>query len=182
MWGVVLAWVAGVPAALALLLLAPVHVRVGARVEERFDGEVEVRWLVVRTRFPLRGDKKPKERRRGFRFHPEEDFFPALRRFLRRMRRAVHVEALDALVRVGAGDPADTGQLVGYAAPLAVLLNLVPAAHVRVEPDWDEPTLRGTLTAAFRAVPLVVLGVTLAFLAAGPVRRTLRAGRREAAA
>ena len=172
----------------ALLLLA-VPVSVEFRVEGilPFRGRVGVRWLfgLVRVRLPLRRAvpaDRPEDRGRG------RNVLAALRQagFRRRVHRlagdlirAIHVHRLRILVRLGLGDPADTGRLWAVVGPVNALAQW-RGADIRIEPDFLEPALDFQADGTVEIVPLRFLLLAVGFAISPPsIRawRTLRARR-----
>lgn len=124
-----------------------------------------------RRRAPRRRDP----RRRAPRARPAGagDALRALTRdtaFLRRILRfcldvwhAVHRERLRLHLRLGLGDPADTGRLWGLLGPLSALLARCPHSHFTLEPDFVDAVLQVEGSGTLRVIPLrlVVLALLL---------------------
>jgi hypothetical protein len=181
---------------LVLLLLAvPVGLEFRLAGLEPFTGEVGVRWLfgLVRLRFPVPGvgqgtpgPKAPRTRARPAPRSRRGHVLAALRQaeFRRRvyrlggdLLRAVHLQRLRLLMRLGLGDPADTGRLWAVVGPLNAAAQ---ARHmeVRIEPEFVEPVLEFEADGRLRLIPLRFLVLVLGFaLSPSTIRawRTLRA-------
>lgn len=195
--------VVAVPFGLLVLALA-VPVDVAFRLEgiETFRGQIRMRWLfgLVRFRFALPGvaepkpsepppapppaapvRRKPKERRRPV------DVLAALRqaafrrrlyRFVRDLLRAAHARELSLRLRLGLGDPADTGRLWALVGPLSAWAQNLPNADVRIEPEFMEPVLEFQTHGRFMLIPLQFIALAVAFaLSPASIRawRALRA-------
>jgi len=99
-------------------------------------------------------------------------------RFARDLWRAVHKQDVSLRVRLGLGDPADTGQLWAVLGPIAAWLATLREASVTIEPDFFETTLELETHGSIRVIPLEILGTVVA-LALSPTVwqgvRTMRA-------
>lgn len=104
-----------------------------------------------------------------------------VRRFRRRMLRfaadlwrALHKRDLHLHVRLGLGDPAETGQLWGMLGPGAGLLSGVSDASISVEPDFLDATLELDGSGRIRVMPLRLLGLASALLLSPSVWQGLK--------
>lgn len=92
----------------------------------------------------------------------------ALRRrvfkFVRDILRAAHARDLSVRLRIGLGDPADTGRLWAVIGPLAVVAQSLRGAAVRIEPEFMEPILEVESHGRFRLVPIQFLALTATFM------------------
>jgi hypothetical protein len=176
--------VAGLLGLLLLLLAVPVDVEFRLEGIEPFTGHVGVRWLfgLVRFRIPVPrvGEPRPGagSRRKGavVRARPEasgrrRNVLAALRQgaFRRRVHRlagdllrAVHLRRLRLLMRLGLGDPADTGRLWALVGPLNAVAQL-RGAELRIEPDFLEPVLEFRADGRVLLFPLRFLILAVAF-------------------
>ena len=69
---------------------------------------------------------------------------------LRRLLRAVHIDALQLDAEVGLGDPGETGQLYGQLCPLIYTAR----GHVFVRPNFNRACLQGSGLAQLHFTPL----------------------------
>lgn len=189
--GVVLV-VAGLLGLVLLLLAVPVGVEFRLEGIEPFTGEVGVRWLfgLVRFRIPVprvgprpeatpraaRARARPKARGR------HRNVLAALRqaafrrrvyRLVRDLVRAVHLRRLRLLMRLGLGDPADTGRLWAVVGPLNAVARL-RNADVRIEPEFVDPVLEFQADGRLLLVPLRFLILAIAFALSPPTIRAWR--------
>lgn len=107
----------------------------------------------------------------------QRDFRRRLLRFARDLWRAVHTEDLRLHLRVGLGDPADTGRLWAIAGPVAGMLAAVPSAVLRLEPEFLDAAFRVRGSGSLRFVPLQILGLAAALALSPAVWRGLRRAR-----
>jgi hypothetical protein len=85
------------------------------------------------------------------------------------------VRELRLRARVGLGDPADTGLLVGWAAPLLAMARAAPRLDLHLEPDFAREILEGEARGELRAFPLLVLPPLLRFALSSSTVRGVRA-------
>ncbi len=187
---------------LLLLLLLAVPLDLVFRIEcvRNFQGQISVRWLfgVVRFRTPLRStsgqqrknkrlqqSSKKRTARNNHRARP--DFVAVIRqaqfrrrvyRFFKDLVRALHLQRLRLLMRLGLGDPADTGRLWALIGPLSAMAQNVRSAEVCIEPEFMDSVLEVQADGQLRLIPLQLLVLVFAFVLSPPsIRawRTLRA-------
>lgn len=103
-----------------------------------------------------------------------------IKRFARDMWRAIQKENVILRLRVGLGDPADTGQLWAIFGPLAGAIAHVRELAIDIEPDFFDTTLELDSSGSIRVIPLQMIWLTLGLLLSPPVWRGLREMRRGA--
>jgi len=164
--------------ALVLLLAVPVAVAVRLQGVEAFGGRITVRWLFGLVRFAVQipGSAKANARhapraRRGKR-GTGGSFLAVLRQaaFRRRVYRllkdlvaAAHVRRLNLRMRLGLGDPADTGRLWALMGPLNAGANNLRNARVQIEPEFMDPVFEFQLDGRLLVVPLQLVALALGF-------------------
>lgn len=91
--------------------------------------------------------------------------------------RAAHLRELDLRMRLGLGDPADTGRLWAFAGPLNAATQNLRNARVSIEPEFTEAVFEAEASGRCRLIPLQFLALAIAFaLSPATIRawRTLR--------
>ncbi len=193
--GVVLVVVAGLLGLVLLLLAVPVDLEFRLEGIEPFAGEAGVRWLfgLVRFRIPVPRPGKPtprpeaKAKAARVRARPKargrhRDVLAALGQAAFRRRvycfvgdlvRAVHLHRLRLLMRLGLGDPADTGRLWAVVGPLNAVAQL-RNAEILIEPEFVEPVLEFQADGRLRLVPLRFLILAVTFALSPPTIRAWR--------
>lgn len=83
----------------------------------------------------------------------------------------IRVDSLDLDARIGTGDPADTGRLFGYAAPLVYGIAR-ETVSLRLIPDFDRAVFEGRAELALHLIPIAVLGPVIQLAWAVFVRPT----------
>jgi hypothetical protein len=184
---------------LVLLLLA-VPVKVDFRVEgtESLSGRVGVRWMFglvrIRAPFPRGGapGRRPEEASRATRAREGSEarghgrhVLVALRQATFRGRvyrlvgdlvRAVHVRRVRLRMRLGLGDPADTGLLWAVVGPVNAVARWRDA-DIRIEPDFLEPVLEFHAEGGVEIVPLRFILLAIGFALSPPTIRAWRTRR-----
>lgn len=110
------------------------------------------------------GDAHPKSGRRdGAPGKRKANFLAAIRqpsfrrrifRFVADVWRAIHKNNVQLLVRIGLGDPADTGQLWAALGPLSGMLARVRDIRISVVPDFLDSTFEVDSNGTIRVIPL----------------------------
>lgn len=189
--------VIAVLAGLVLLLLAvPVDVAFGFEGIEAFRGQVTIRWLFGLVRFRIRVPgvgKPPPEREtepkaarvqarpgargRGAKLLAvlrQAGFRQRVYRLVKGLVRAAHIRQLRLRMRLGLGDPADTGRLWAVVGPLSAAAQDLRRAQVWIEPDFIDPVLEFQARGRLLLVPLQFLLVAVAFALSPPSIRAWR--------
>jgi len=93
---------------------------------------------------------------------------PSFRRrilaFVSDVWRAIHKENVRLLVRLGLGDPADTGQLWAVLGPLSGMLARLRDIRISIEPDFLDTTLEVDSSGTVRMIPLRIAIIMLGLL------------------
>ncbi len=196
MSGVLIA-IAGLLTLFVLLLAVPFDVAFRLRGMQEFSGQVTVGWLygLLRFRIPVSDASKPRTsrpatgrrtRKRGRKWNDGgkgRDFFAILRRadfrreiyrFVKDVCRAVHLHELGFRMRLGLGDPADTGRLWAFVGPLNAAAQSLRNARIVIEPEFMEAVIEFDTHGRFRIVPLRFLALAVAFALSVPSRRAWR--------
>jgi hypothetical protein len=176
---------------LPLLLLA-VPVRVAFRVAraDAFSGKIAIHWMFgwlhVLVRIPDARQaphseapgkpEKPKKlnqnrsrsrssgRSNAMALFWRADFRQRVYRLVRDVGRAAHLHRLRLRMRLGLGDPADTGQLWAVLGPLSALAQGLRGADVHIEPAFMESVFEFHARGRLRVIPLQFLALALAFV------------------
>lgn len=184
-------------ALLVALLAVPLTVVFSVHRIEETLGLVRFRWLFGLVRFQVRVPRAAPAGPRGARVRTRKAKSPrrgkkkggaagvlslvrqrAIRRrvyrFLRDMLRATHARDLTLRLRIGLGDPADTGRLWAAIGPLAGMAQNIPGAAVRIEPEFMDPAFEIESHGRFRLVPLQFLAIAAAFMLSPTMLRAWR--------
>lgn len=158
--------------AVAGILVVPVELRFRAPGDAGRRAGLEVAWLFGSLRRELLSPVRRAEKRRGGRRPGATTWVRAWRaglagpllRLLRRLRRWIRVDDLRLRARIGLGDPADTGMLLGWLAAVpSGVRSLAPGLELRVEPDFTDAVLDCGAAGGIRVIPLGALASLLLF-------------------
>ncbi|MFO7593763.1 MAG: DUF2953 domain-containing protein [Pseudomonadota bacterium] len=174
------------------LLTIPVALSFQLTWQQAFHGSLKVNWLFGLVRIPvtlpITGTAKTKGQTRHKSRAPRKkqnlgNLFrqkPLRRRafrFIRDFWRAIDKRGLSLHLRVGLGDPADTGQLWAFVGPLAALASNTREASIRFEPDFFDTAFEMQSSGEIRFVPLYLIYLTLGLLLSAPVIRAIKQSR-----
>jgi len=183
------------------LLAVPLTVGFSIHRIEETRGLIRFRWLFGLVRFQLRiprpskarpgsgtmpGKKaKPRGRRKRkggagglLSLIRQRAFRQRVHRFICDVLRATHPRDLFLRLRIGLGDPADTGRLWAVVGPIAAMAQTLRGAAIRIEPDFIDPVFEVESQGRFRLVPIQFIGLTAAFLLSPTTLRAWRHLRR----
>lgn len=176
---------------LVALLAIPVTLTFRLAWQQTLYGQVQLGWAfgLLRVRIPLskpesgstqgekplqkkaRSRKPARKRGNPFRLIRQKPFRRRIIRFVGELWRALHKRDVRLRLRVGLGDPADTGQLWAVVGPLAGVLANTREASFEIEPDFMDAVFELDGSGSIRFVPLQLLWLTLAMLLSPPVRQ-----------
>jgi len=182
---------------LVLSLAVPVDVAFRFEGIAAFNGRFVIRWLFGLVRFSLavpdparrrREAPRPRPHARGQRANRESrggrsrvvaalqqsEFRRRAYRLVRDLIRAARPTEMSLRLRLGLGDPADTGRLWALVGPLSAAARNLRCADVRVEPVFGDPALEFEAQGRFRLVPIQFLGLIVAFALSPPSIRAWR--------
>ncbi len=110
---------------------------------------------------------KKKKRRPGAKvflgFLPTRGSVSGLLKLARRMIGGIRVKQMDAHLRIGLDDPADTGMLYSVMLPILIPLNYIGSSNVRMELCFEEAILDFTGQGHVRVVPAQMIWAVLLF-------------------
>lgn len=192
-----MAWLILAMATLLLLGCVPVTLEVFVRTGATTPIAVRPRWGALSrrgdSRPPARGSndramkgRQKRQRHTGSLGGPNkvslgrlralllsEDFLLSLLRWLRRIIAILAPSEVRLRLRVGTGDPYETGRLCGALSPCWVYLTDTTSADLELMPDFVDRTFELDAHALVRFVPLVLLGTTLSYFFTPPPWRAL---------
>ena len=95
-------------------------------------------------------------------------------RFIKDLLRATHARDLYLRLRIGLGDPADTGRLWALLGPVAGIAANLQSAEVRIEPEFMDPVLEVESHGEVRLIPLQFIALATAFVVSPTTLRAWR--------
>ena len=182
--GFVLLIIAILLALLAVLLAVPITVTFRINRIKEIKGQISFHWLfgLVRFRIGIPGaaksetqhkrkpTKKTRKRKRGsnargvFALLKQSAFRRRAIRFIKDVLRVTHARDLYLRLRIGLGDPADTGRLWVLLGPIAGIASNLRSAEVHIEPEFMDPLLEVESHGEFRLIPLQFIALVTAFV------------------
>ncbi|MDH3468239.1 MAG: DUF2953 domain-containing protein [Gammaproteobacteria bacterium] len=179
-----------------LLLLLAVPITVAFRIDriKKVNGYMSFQWLFGLLRFRIgipgaakaKPRRKPKPSKKSGKRKPVGNARSVLtllnqsafrRRAIRLIKNAIHAtnpRDVYLRLRIGLGDPADTGRLWALLGPVAGIATNLRSAEVRIEPEFMDPVLEVESHGALRLIPLQFLALVIAFVASPTTMRAWR--------
>jgi len=168
---------------LIALLAVPVSLSYWVSWRRALQGNVQVRWMfgLVRVQLPVARSKPPtlkqqtgsrKKRTRkpsANKSNPlaaiqHKAFRQRVFRFVRDIWRAIHKHNLSLRVRIGLGDPADTGRLWAVVGPVAGMLTVVQDTSIEIAPEFNDAVFELDSSGNISVVPLQMIYLTFGLL------------------
>lgn len=174
--------IAGILLVIVLVLSVPVDLAFDFRTSGEGRAVLRVEWLFglvgkkllprkKRIKKPEEAEKPRKRKRRDFKSFLSyialvrtRGVVPAFARLVRRMAGSLHVRQLDADLRFGLDDPADTGIVYGVLWPALVLPVMFSPATLRLEPVFTGPAFEADLQGRVRVFPAEMVANVLRFV------------------
>jgi len=176
------------------LLAIPLTLTFKASWQQALQGHIKLQWLFgfVRLQFPLSPSKasshedeeqaekissferEPRKKRNPFPVIRQQAFRRRIARFISDLWHAVHKSNVSLRMRVGLGDPADTGQLWAFVGPVSGMLANFREAAIDIEPDFLDTTFELDGSGTIRIIPLQLMYLTGGLLLSPPVWQGIR--------
>jgi hypothetical protein len=162
---------------LVALLAVPVTLEFEVSRRERLERNLRLRWIFGLVRVNVSSaepktaprkhkppKRKPKRAKRStggkgnvLRAIRDRRFRRRILRFARDLWRAFRKERLRLRLRIGLGDPADTGRLWAALGPVAGLAAVIREASIEIEPEFFDAVLEIDTSGSVTIVPLQLL-------------------------
>ena len=191
MWTI--AVLASLAALIVLLLCVPLDVVLRVNMDGRPKFRARLAWLFGLVSKDLRREKeKPEEEKRAtegkrkgrdrradarllFEVLRTKGLLGQLGRLFKSVLSRIKIRELGANLRVGLDNPADTGLLLGFVAPVNVLLSSSFSHQISVQPCFaDEPVLEGYFYGTARLRPIQLTTPLIAFAFSLPAMRAVK--------
>jgi len=176
---------------LVCLLAVPVTMTYSLSWKQSFSGTLKVRWAFGLVRFAASSDQsksrprktpsdKPKAGRSARKSGNKANALAAFRQpaFRRRLMRfisdlwqALQKKNVRLRVRLGLGDPADTGRLWAVVGPISGLLAGSREVSIAMQPDFFEPAFELDSSGTLRLIPAQLTYLLLGLLVSPPFWR-----------
>ena len=172
---------------LMALLAIPIELAFSIERINNIHGRVTVRWLfgLARFRIGIPGSKRRKRQHAAKKPAPAKTprknpkntasskivaalkqpaFRQRSQQFINDLLRATHSHNLYFHLRIGLGDPADTGRLWILLGPVATMAARIRSAVVRIEPEFMDAVFEFHSHGRFRLTPLEFIVLATAFV------------------
>jgi len=165
------------------LLAIPVSLNYQVSWRRVFQGYCKLQWLfgLVRIQLPLYraktassqtekiARKHREERSSGRKSNPiavirYKSFRQRIIKFIRDFWSAIHKDNLVLRVRIGLGDPADTGQLWALLGPVSGMLATIQEASIEIEPEFIDAIFELESSGNIRIIPLQMIYLAIGLL------------------
>lgn len=181
-------------AVLIALLAIPLTLTFRVSWQEAFRNDAELKWafglvrkriLPATSRPAISKSEKPR-RRTGRSRHPthasfnilrllrQKDFRRRIIRFVSDVWHAVYKKDVTMRLRIGLGDPADTGKLWAVLGPISGMLGSAQGLSVTIEPEFIDETLELVGGGSIRIIPLQMLFLAAALMMSPPIWRGIK--------
>jgi len=169
---------------LIALLAIPVTLTFQVSWPQTFQGYIKLQWAFglvsmrlpsSQSKAPSTEDKEPAQRTEHaehssrkkqniFALVRQKTFRRRVIRFISDFWHAVHKRDISLRIRIGLGDPADTGQLWSVVGPLAAMLANIKETSVEIEPEFFDTTFELDGSGNIRFIPLQIIYLTIGML------------------
>jgi len=176
---------------IVVLLAMPVTLTYQLSWKQTFSADVRLNWAFGLVRADVspaqarsKADKpEPDPEKAGRRGKPkgrkanvmaairERTFRRRILRFVSDLWHGIRKKNVELLVRLGLGDPADTGRLWAVLGPLSGMLARLRDARVVIEPDFLDATFEVDSSGTIRMIPLQFVVLALGLLVSPAVWR-----------
>jgi len=174
---------------LVALLAIPVTLTFQLSWQQSFQGNLKLQWAfgLVRVRFPLsqlkapslegkemtqknsRYQRSPRNKTNLFAVIGQQAFRRRIMKFISDFWRSVHKRNVSLRIRIGLGDPADTGQLWAIVGPVAGILSNANEASIEIIPEFFDTTIELHSSGSIRLIPLQMIYLTIGLLLSPPI-------------
>jgi len=179
------------------LLVIPVTLNYQLSWRRAFRGSFKLQWLfgLVRIQLPLHQSrtassqkkkitrKHRKEISSGKKSNPiavirQKSFRQRIIKFIRDFWYAIHKDNLTLRIRIGLGDPADTGQLWAIVGPVSGMLATIQEASIEIEPEFIDAIFELESSGNIRIIPLQMIYLTIGLLLSPSIWQGIKQMRR----
>lgn len=179
---------------LVVLLAVPVSLTYRLSWQKKLQGRARLHWLfgLVRVRLasieveqdstggkqiesPVESKVKPgRTKLRPLAAFRQKPFRQRILRFVREIWRAFQIHDVYLRIRIGLGDPAETGQLWALFGPLSGLLANIENASVELEPEFIDAVFELDSSGKISIIPLKLVYLVLGLLCSPPFWRGMK--------
>ena len=184
-------WAAAFLGCLVMVLSVPLDIAFSIQRVESFQARIYIGLIFGIIRLPLprrskKGDSARSTRKKGEMIErglknigrvsavlKTWGFLHRLMRSVQALYKAMRIHMLSLSMRLGLGDPADTGQLWAFIGPATVFLAGSRLAEIDIEPEFTCTTFSIDAHGVIRLIPLRLLFIITTFLLSPATIRAL---------
>lgn len=179
---------------LVALLAVPVSLTYRLSWQKKLQGRARLHWLfgLVQVKLasteveqpsaeakkienPVEPELKPgRTKLSPFAALRQKPFRQRILRFVREIWRALQIHDVYLRIRIGLGDPAETGQLWALFGPLSGLLANIENASVELEPEFMDAVFELDSSGKISIIPLKLVYLVLGLLCSPPFWRGMK--------
>lgn len=175
------------------LLTVPVTLIYQVSWRQAYKGKMTLYWLfgLVRIQLPIAKTEKTDEERKtatrkkrvkkssATKSNPvaairQKNFRQRIFRFIRDLWLAIHKQHLSFQVRIGLGDPAETGQLWAFIGPLSGMLACVQEASIEIKPEFVDTVFELDSSGNIRFIPIQMIYLVIGLLLSPSIWRGIQ--------
>lgn len=179
------------------VLAIPVSLNYQVSWRRALLGNIQLQWLfgLVRIQLPLQQSSAASSQRKKItqkqhnkkssakRSNPifvirQKPFRQRSIKFIRDLWHAIHKHNLSLRIRIGLGDPADTGQLWAIVGPLSGMLATVQQASIEIEPEFIDAVFELDSSGNIRVIPLQMIYLAIGLLLSPAIWQGIKQMRR----
>ena len=183
-------------AVLIALLAIPLSLSFSVTRLQALQGYIQFRWLFglvnIRANLPIKTpepEKKPaKEKPKADKTRnntrniiamlKQADFRQHLMKFIKNILRATHAQNLYLKLRIGLGDPADTGMLWAVMGPFSGMMKSLHVMKIDIEPEFIDEVMEVDSHGQFHLIPLQFIALSIGFILSAKTRHAWRSTRK----
>jgi hypothetical protein len=168
---------------IALALCMPIDVVLRMDTEKKPKFSINIVWpfglvnieILKGGKYPPQHKHKPRDNfKTNFDILRTKGLLTRLIKLLRDILRCIKVRELDADLKVALDNPADTGLLFAFVAPLNLILRSFAPQKIRIEPSFDDTFLKGYFQGKARLQPIRLIPPLLAFSFSMPAMKVFK--------
>lgn len=179
---------------LIALLAVPVTLTFQVSWQQAIESDIKLHWLfgLVHVRLPSFQSKAPslegeeltqkmshfkrssRKKTNFFAIIWQKAFRRRIIKFVSDFWHAIHKRNVNLRIRIGLGDPADTGLLWAVVGPVAGILANAQEASIELEPEFFDATFELDSSGNIRLIPLQMIYLTAGLLLSPPVWQAIK--------
>ena len=169
---------------LLILLAVPVSMSFSISRNEKFQAFSHFQWLFGLVKFRIQIPTESEASKPGIRLETDKEkshkprnntrgvlsiirrtqFRQHIIKFFYKLLHSIHAHELYLRLRIGLGDPADTGMLWAAMGPLSGMMKNLNSIQVEIEPEFIDAVLEIDSHGQFQFIPLQLIALIVVFI------------------